>query len=553
MAPKAPITPTSCPLCPFEAKRITVVNEHVKEAHQMNPQDAYDRVHGRPTCLCGCGKETSFINLKRGYSSMLKGHNGSIYAIYDEAKAKEVSEKRIAKLVGQESWAKGLTKETDERIRLRGEGTSRGLSKAYSEGKIQVWSKGLTKETDDRVRTFATEQKQRFASGELRPWAEGLSKKNDERIAQMALKVSMKLRSAHIRTRLDAQKRLAVGDIKQRIEANDGIVVVGDLSDYESDKVPNIRVRCTKCNEEWFSSLRVLQWGRCRTCDPTGSRQQGDVMRFIKELGVNVLKEDRSIIQGNKRMAELDIYVPQARFAVEYNGLYWHSSLCKSDVYHDRKSQQCAQAGVLLMHVFSDEWNDRPDIVKSMIRHRLGLPARKVDARKCNIIPLPDFEKTMFFKQNHIDGDVRSKVAFALTIDFEVVAAISLRQPFQRKKYGPDVIEVARICTLKNTSVRGGIGRLTAEARRWAKDNGFASMMSYVDTRHGITDGWKMSGWTLSDETPPRWWWTDFTQRFNRFKFKADRANGLTEVQVADQAGVVKIHGCRNHVYTLNV
>jgi len=49
------------------------------------------------------------------------------------------------------SWNRGLTKETDERVRRQAKQKSKTFKALYKSGKV-VWNKGLTKYTDERVR-----------------------------------------------------------------------------------------------------------------------------------------------------------------------------------------------------------------------------------------------------------------------------------------------------------------------------------------------------------------------------------------------------------------
>jgi hypothetical protein len=103
---------------------------------------------------------------------------------------------------------------------------------------------------------------------------------------------------------------------------------------------------------------------------------------------------------------------------------------------------------------------------------------------------------------------------------------------------------------LPGISVRGWIGRLTKESLRYSKYNGYQGLMTYVDSRVGNGDGYTSSEtWKLEKEsTGPRFWWTDFENRFNRFKYKADKLNGLSQVKVAMNAGVSEIWGCGNYL-----
>lgn len=52
-------------------------------------------------------------------------------------------------------WQTGLTKETDERLRMSGLKTSKTKKRLYKRGELKVWCDGLTKETDIRVKKIA--------------------------------------------------------------------------------------------------------------------------------------------------------------------------------------------------------------------------------------------------------------------------------------------------------------------------------------------------------------------------------------------------------------
>lgn len=539
---KAPVR-LSCPKCSYSSKRTTNFEAHLVEAHSLTTQQAWDDVNGGPVlCACGCGGGTTFKGWKDGYGLVIVGHNANLRAVYGEEKAAEISEKRKAKLRGRTGWSSGLTKETDERVAARGRATSLGRKRAFNEGKIVPWSKGLTKETDERIAATASEVAKRFATGELIPWAKGLKKDTDERIRTMALKVSLSHQNKNLRERLDEIKRLKLEEVKERIESGSTLVVVGTDGVYVNDAQRNIIVRCASCGDTWSDSLRRLQHGRCYRCDPGGSLAQHAIASWIGSLGVEVTSNCRSMISPQ----ELDVYVPAHKLAVEYNGLYWHNINQKSSTYHQNKSDKCAGLGITLFHVFEDEWRDKRPIIESMIRHRLGMTARKVAARKCTVRRLQVAERQAFFNTNHIDGDTNAKLAVGLFSGDELVAAMSLRTPFH-KKHGAS-LEVARMCGKLNVNVQGSLSRLTKAAAAETKSLGYSSMLSYVDARFGGHGSWSVAGWKQTSETSPRFWWTDDVGRFNRFKFRADKKNGLTEEQVASAAGVVRIYGCKNFV-----
>lgn len=543
------LTPVTCPLCgEYSSKRVTSLVEHLRSMHGREAQEVWDSLNGgRPTCACGCGGGVRWNGWGKGYSRVVNGHNGSIYAACSPEEAAAISEKRSAALRGKTSWAKGLTKESDTRVADRGAATARGRRAAFEQGDIEAWNKGKTKESDERVRAAAVALKESYAGGDLVPWAKGLTKESDERIAKMSEVVSLSLRERSIRDHLDSLKRLPPGEVRSRIEASGDLEVVDGLQGYVNDASRVIVVRCKACGDTFQGSLRILCKGRCFRCSPGGSVAQDEVARFVASLGVEVKRNDR------KEMGlELDVFVPERRVAVEYNGLYWHCHINKSPNYHRNKTSTARDVGVSLVHVFEDEWRDKRPIVESIIRAKLGKCERRVGARACRVVELSSEQRKKFFEANHLDGDVRSEVAWGLEAGGDVVYALSLRRPFHKKYEGS--LEVARCCPALGLSVPGGLSRLTKKAVEHCEASGVDKLVTYVDTRlGGIGRGYELSGFVKTSETVARWWWTDLTHRFNRFKFKADSATGRSEAEVAESAGVVKIWGCENVFYEMTI
>jgi hypothetical protein len=537
-----------CPLCDkFSSKRLTTFETHLEKSHNTSSKELWVKTNGEVKCACGCGNSTTWLGWKAGYSRLRKGHNASIYSgLYSEEEASRIAKTRGTNWRGKESIWTGKTKETDERVAARGVATSVGRKFSFDTGKISIWSKGKTKETDVRLADAAEKQKERYATGEIVPWIKGLTKETDSRVAAMAIKVSIAHKKEEIRKRLDKTKRLDTEEIKKRIERNSSFEVVSDMSCYVNDNIPNIEVVCKVCEKKFTSTLRRLQYGRCFFCFPSGSAGQAEVSRFVQSLGLEVVNNCRSIISP----LELDIWVPQKKFAIEYNGLYTHNELSKSSIYHSNKTEKCEKFGCSLFHVFEDEWNEKPEIIKSMIKHRLGMSEHKIFARKTKIIQLSSCERTSFFDDNHIDGDVSATICFALTFENKIVAALSLRKTFH-KKYA-SFLEVARFCVAKNTSIVGGLSRLTQKALKYAIQNGYKDgLLTYVDTRHGYRRGYEAVNYQLVNKTGNKFWWTDTRTRFNRFKIRADYKAGLSESDVANEHGVVKIWGCPNLVFII--
>lgn len=546
------LDPVTCPFCGFSSKRLTSFDSHMGSQHDKTSEAAWVELNGAVLCKCGCGEKPRWLGWKQGYQDYILGHNGNLSMLGEEGeKIKEARRQTLQRSLASGDfvpWARGRTKDNDPTVAAAAAKRSATVRGQFASGQRAAWSKGLTKNTDDRVRGFSITMKRDFSEGRREAWAKGLRKETSPSIRRMAMNVSIALRKEGIRSRLDSVKRLSVEEVVARVESSGKLSVVGGMDLYVNDLSPVIQVRCKSCGDTYSDSLRRLQRGKCFSCTPGGSAAQEEVAAFIASLGLEVKRNVRSLLSG----LEIDVYVPSKNFGVEYNGLYWHSELHKSSTYHENKTATARGAGISVLQVFEDDWRDRRPIVESLIKHRLGMSSSRLNARSLKIREMPVSERRRFFDANHIDGDTPSVVAWCLcNATGEPIAGISLRKPFH-KTYG-DLLEVARFCTKKDTSVRGGLSRLAKVAKAYCLSREVKGLLTYVDNRLGGGGGYEAAGFKLVGKTPPRFWWTDFDTRMNRFKFRADPSQGMTEAAVADEAGVVRIWGCSNLVYRLDV
>lgn len=309
-------------------------------------------------------------------------------------------------------------------------------------------------------------------------------------------------------------------------------------------------VECTKCGKVSHKSLgsMIINKNKCYYCSKQGKSQWEVDIRdaLIAKYPVTVSMHNKI---GRK---EIDLIVENGdkKVGVELNGLYWHSENEKDDKYHYEKYIMAKENGFPLIQIFEDEWRDKKDLILSMIAARVGIVA-KIKAKDCIVAPFDPRSKVVaeFFAANHISGPTRNcEFVYGLTQGDKVVSMISFRKPFV-KKYGAHVIEIARFATLAGYSVEYGFSRLMKHAVAESRARGYESILSYADLRFGEGNTYKWAGFTLLGHTQPDYYYTDFENRFNRFKYRATAT--LTERQVAEQNDVVKIHGAGNNIWLL--
>lgn len=234
-----------------------------------------------------------------------------------------------------------------------------------------------------------------------------------------------------------------------------------DPDGYDLSRIPNINPSVEPMSKEMVEILLGI-----RAFDPVISNrffcQKTEYVLFLREyldeLGVEYVTNKRTIISPK----ELDIYIPEKRLAIEVNGIYWHSSLYKEKTYHYDKYVMAREIGIRLLQFTDQQIDEKFDIVKSIIRAKLGLN-EKIHARRCKVVKLTGEQAREFHQRNHLDGYVSSAINYGLEYNNELVMAISLSKSRFNKRYD---YELTRMSTKMGNSVTGGFSRLLSHFRR---------------------------------------------------------------------------------------
>ena len=550
-----------CPQCDTDFGQESRLLDHLTDVHGVIDHLVYyvglHCAGVRPTCNCSpeCKVELPWAGWKKGFTSKYaRGHNARVDSVYfDKDRQKAFVEKRIeGYATGRNKvWNDGLTKETDERIAIAAEKTSKTLCEGYASGSFVDWRVGNEEKARVQARKSSETKRRLFDAGELVPWNKGLNANTSPEMAAIAAKISATMMNDQ-----DASARRFKPDqllelITPSLKCGN-FTLTTDLSTYRN-KYQRLLLTCNVCGSLQEKNLMMLlSTPKCFVCHPKSSVGELQLYEFVKSIAPDTVSCDRVVLP---RGLEIDVFVPSHKLAIEYDGLLWHSTEMQDDNFRSqRKMDECAKLGVKFMVIYEDEWRDKRDVIKGMIEHRLGVHSRVLDARKMSIKLIDGPRSRAFFDANHLEGFTPASITCGLVDKSgEIVAAASLRRPFH-KSLGTDALELARSCCIRGANVRGWLGRLTRALCVQARESGKMSLVTYVDKRVGTGSGYAAAGWTLvKADTGPRFWWTDYHDRWDRFKYRADSSRGLTQRQVADDAGVVPIYGCSNTLWRRDV
>ena len=324
--------------------------------------------------------------------------------------------------------------------------------------------------------------------------------------------------------------------------------------DYMHDK-QRIEFTCNKCGCSCIEQYQLIEWRTlhgitpCTSCYPKNSSvsvEELDLKKFVESLGVEVTHYDRNFLGTYGA----DIVVESHKVVIEYDGIYWHSELYKDSKYHLEKKLLAQDKGYTLIHVFSDEWIYKRDIVQSRLRYLFGgRGLNKVYARECRVEPVGITEYRDFLEKNHIQGHVNSRWAYGL---YQGKRLLSL-MTFGMSRFEKNTVELLRFCSDRDYSVPGAAGKLFSHFV--AEHPTITGMTSYADARWSTGDAFYTKlGFVLDSMSSPGYFIVDGDIRRNRMGFTRSRIagpedEGKTEHEITLERGLFRIYDCGQYKY----
>lgn len=305
-----------CEICGKEFINGRFLSAHLKFEEHITGQDYYDtylKKSDEGICIV-CGKPTKYINFTRGYTKTCsqecnnnpinnKGKNISkTKQQYTEQKKNEIREKRI--------------KTCFEKY-----GYKTNLSVKPSKSGLTAIEASHTKEA--RQKAIET-HKQHMLDGTIK----------GQNVVQ-----SWKTRKSKIQQYCKEHNCTSIKDL---------------LSQYGqgwlSLDIPRIYIN--KQNSVISNGyLPVIEQYFISNQYSNKSKAEQYIIDNLNYTGT-IIHNDRTILKPK----EIDIYIPELKIGIEYNGLYWHSIENGTDKYsHRNKSLACRKLGIRLIHIFEFE------------------------------------------------------------------------------------------------------------------------------------------------------------------------------------------------------
>jgi len=293
---------------------------------------------------------------------------------------------------------------------------------------------------------------------------------------------------------------------------------------------------------EWEAALysRTAQKGNnCPCCSNKISQAEEDILKTLQSYGFLIEQSDRRILAGK----EIDLYLPEQKFGIEFNGLYWHTEgQGKDKLYHYNKWLSAKKAGVQLVQIWEDDWNRNRPLILEMLAHKLNVSTLpKLYARKTTVVPVTIQFARNFLKEHHIQGFASGSYYLGLK-DNE---GQKIKAVLVLKKETNNTLNIIRYAT--STNVIGGFTKILSYSTKTYTPSRYITFSDNC-----VSDGalYRNNGFVADKELPPDYMYIVKGERKHKFGYRLKRFQNdsellwdkdLTELELAKLNGLERI------------
>ena len=226
----------------------------------------------------------------------------------------------------------------------------------------------------------------------------------------------------HILESSDIYDKIYPDDLQKLLS---GIVASGD----------KIRTKCPQCNlfsehnvRDIFniSKKELKQFRLCNNCMQqfSTSKHEDDIAYYISTFySGELVRNSRDTISPY----ELDLYYPEKKIAVEFNGDYWHSEDFKSKDYHYNKFKKCFESNIILVNIFESIWNSKKEDILSYLKDLFNGISNNLSVVNSNLMnnnyPIPSMKLDLskYIEDYYIFRSKRVYTAGFTSINFNII------------------------------------------------------------------------------------------------------------------------------------
>ena len=333
------------------------------------------------------------------------------------------------------------------------------------------------------------------------------------------------------------------------------------MFDYSKCKLDTIHEKVElSCNKHGIFTVdmvsHVYDKSACPVCNKYTSKAELEVFEFVKSLGIDAISKDRKCLSG----VEIDVFIPTKKLGIEINGIYWHSSRGRKGTLQERnyfaskrhvnKHNIASKKDIRLIQIWEDEWRDRKDATKLIIKAALGF-GDKYNARQCDIGKVSKAIGNSFLDSFHVQGKCNGATDFYALSYKGILVAVMAFGISTSIRGNTSTWELMRFASIGR--VRGGGSRLV---KAFERDHAEVTcLVSYCDKRLFIGNSYKHFGFVESQHCRPDYMVVEgghFYKRHHKSWAKKESLrkryslplDDRTELEITDSLGLGRVYDC---------
>lgn len=479
-----------CHICQLNCKNILGLSSHINQTHKISVEEYYIQyIDNNPNIrICQvCGNSLKFKTLSKGYpkSCSIKCSN----KIKDD-KWKEKKKQTCLKKYGVEcSLQNNIIKEKSRQTCLQKYGVE------YIGQSLKIRNKTKLSCLNDYGVEYHSQR------SEIKQKRKNTLKTKYGNECLFSNKSIMK--SISINKRLDFFNKLISSN-----RLKDYCIPNFKAEEYTGTKSKSYSWICKKCNNIFNDMIIKGRIPRCPNCNPyfmSSSDQENELYKFcLKYISKdNIIRNDRKVLDNKY---ELDLYIPSLNLAIEFNGLYWHSTTNGKDkYYHLNKYMACKGKNIQLIQIFEDEWYEKRSIIESILLQKFKVYKDIIDINDCHIMEINSEQVESFLNINNLNGYIKTDINIVLKYNNKIVSCISLNK--NNNHY-----ELLRYCNKSNIKISNNFKTLLEYFKNKYNPN---SISTLCDLRYWNGISLNQYSFNFIENTKPNLFYTWGKNRYN--------------------------------------
>jgi len=273
-------------------------------------------------------------------------------------------------------------------------------------------------------------------------------------------------------------------------------------------KDPPVCLNCDNITHFNHSSLRYTSFCDSPKCTKNISTAELEIYNYLLLLDNST--QHKFYINKN----EYDIIVKNKNLLIEFNGLYWHSENVQKDKnYHYKKWKIAINNNYHLFTIWEDDWENKKEIIKSMLNYKLNKTEKHISARNCNIKEVDYQTAKEFLIENHLQGNCVNSVRIGLFYKNKLVSLMTFGK---RKISNKTQFELLRFANILNISIAGGASKLF---KYFITNYHPTKIISYASLDFSEGNLYEILGFQKIGETGINYWWVKHKTKYHRSNF----------------------------------